>query len=55
MKLYAADFCGVHELRSATRELIEDFVNELASQAASDRTALLCKLNSYAPKQEGAA
>ena len=56
VKLYAADFCGVHELRSATRELVEDFVNELASQAASDRSSLLCKLNSYAPpKQEGAA
>jgi hypothetical protein len=55
VKLYAADFCGVHELRKATRELVEDFVNELASQAAADRTALLCKLNSYAPKQEGVA
>ena len=55
VKLYAADFCGVHELRSASRELVEDFVNELASQAAKDRTSLLCKLNSYAAKQEGAA
>jgi hypothetical protein len=55
VKLYAADFCGVHELRSATRELVEDFVNELANQAAADRDALLCKLNTYAPKQEGAA
>jgi hypothetical protein len=55
VKLYAADFCGVHELRSASRELVEDFVNELASQAASDRTSLLCKLKSYASKQEGAA
>jgi hypothetical protein len=55
VKLYAADFCGVHELRSASRELVEDFVNELASQAAADRDALLSKLNSYASKQEGAA
>jgi hypothetical protein len=55
VKLYAADFCGVHELRNATRELVEDFVNELATQAATDRTSLLSKLNSYAPTQEGAA
>jgi len=55
VKLYATDFCGVHELRSASRELVEDFVNELASKAAADRSSLLCKLNSYAPKQEGAA
>jgi len=55
VKLYAADFCGVHELRSASRELVEDFVNELASQAASDRTSLLSKLNSYAPTQKGVA
>jgi hypothetical protein len=55
VKLYAADFCGVHELRNATRELVEGFVKELASQAATDRTSLLSKLNSYAPTQEGAA
>jgi hypothetical protein len=54
VKLYAADFCGVHELRSATRELVEDFVNELAGQAAADRDALLCKLNAYAPKESAA-
>jgi len=55
VKLYASDFCGVHELRNATRELGEDFVKELATQAATDRTSLLSKLNSYAPTQEGAA
>jgi hypothetical protein len=55
VKLYAADFCGVRELRSASRELVEDFVNELAAQAANDRTSLLSKLNSYAPKEAGAA
>jgi hypothetical protein len=55
VKLYAADFCGVHELRSASRELVEDFVNELASQAAKDRDALLCKLNAYGLTQAGAA
>jgi len=55
VKLYAADFCGVHELRNASRELVEDFVNELATQAANDRDSLICKLNSYATKQVGAA
>jgi hypothetical protein len=55
VKLYAADFCGVNELRSASRELIEDFINELTGQAANDRHALVCKLNAYAAKQEGAA
>jgi hypothetical protein len=55
VKLYAADFCGVDELRNASRELVKDFVNEITRQAASDRASLLCKLNSYAPKQEGAA
>ena len=56
VKLYAADFCGVRELRTASRELVENFVTELAVQAANDRSSLLCKLNSYAaPKQEGAA
>jgi hypothetical protein len=49
VKIYAADFCGVHKLRNATRELVEDFVNELASQATADRDFLLCKLNSFAP------
>jgi len=55
VKLYAADFCAVRELRNASRESIERFVNELASRADTDRVSLLCKLNSYAPKREGAA
>jgi hypothetical protein len=55
VKLYAVDFCGVRELRNASRELVKDFVDELATRAAKDRNSLLCKLNAYAPKQEGAA
>jgi hypothetical protein len=55
VKLYAADFCGTKELRDASREQVAEFVNHLAEYAANDRDGLLCQLNSYAPKQEGAA
>jgi hypothetical protein len=47
VKRYAADFCGTQELRKASRESIESFVTTLAQQAATDRDALVCKLNSY--------
>lgn len=53
VKAYAIDFCAVKALRDATREQVENFVQELASWAKKDRNALLCQLNSYArPKQE---
>jgi hypothetical protein len=53
VKAYAVDFCGTKTLRDATREQVENFVQELAEWAAKDRNALLCQLNSYArPKQE---
>jgi hypothetical protein len=55
VKLYAADFCSTKELRDASREQVAEFVNHLAEYAANDRDGLLCQLNSYAPKQEGAA
>ena len=56
VKSYAIDFCGVKELRQASRQRIEDFVRQLADWAEKDRNALLCQLNSYAhPKQEGVA
>ena len=56
VKSYATDFCGVKTLREATREQVENFVQQLADWAEKDRNALLCQLNSYArPKQEGAA
>jgi hypothetical protein len=53
VKAYAIDFCGTKTLREATREQVENFVQQLADWAAKDRNALLCQLNSYArPKQE---
>ena len=53
VKAYAVDFCGTKTLREATREQVENFVQELADWAAKDRNALLCQLNSYErPKQE---
>ena len=55
VKSYATDFCGVKALRDATREQVENFVQHLADWAAQDRNALLCQLNSYAPRSEGAA
>jgi hypothetical protein len=47
VKCYAADFCGTEALRDASRDLVEAFVSTLAEEAAKDRAALVCKLNSY--------
>jgi hypothetical protein len=53
VKAYAVDFCGTKSLREASREQVENFVQQLADWAQKDRNALLCQLNSYArPKQE---
>jgi hypothetical protein len=53
VKAYAVDFCGTKTLREATREQVENFVQQLADWAEKDRNALICQLNSYArPKQE---
>src|SRR5271168_3787553 len=52
VKRYAADFCGTQELRDAGRDLIEAFVSTVAEEAAKDRAALLCKLNSYSQPEE---
>jgi hypothetical protein len=53
VKAYAVDFCGTTTLREATREQVENFVQQLADWAEKDRNALLCQLNSYPhPKQE---
>jgi hypothetical protein len=48
IKRYAADFCGTETLRDASRDLVEAFVSTVAKEAANDRAALVCKLNSYA-------
>jgi hypothetical protein len=56
VKSYATDFCGVKTLSEASREQVENFVQQLAEWAEKDRNALLCQLNSYAaPKQEHVA
>jgi len=56
VKAYAVDFCGTKTLRDATREQVENFVQQLADWAEKDRNALICQLNSYAhPKQEAVA
>jgi len=47
VKLYAADFCGTEALRDASRDLVEAFISTLAEEAAKNRAALVCKLNSY--------
>jgi len=53
VKAYAVDFCGTKTLRDATREQVENFVQQLADWAKKDRNALVCQLNSYSqPKQE---
>jgi hypothetical protein len=53
VKAYAVDFCGTKTLRDASREQVENFVQQLADWAEKDRNALLCQLNSYArPTQE---
>ena len=53
VKAYAVDFCGTKTRREASREQVENFVQQLADWAAKDRNALLCQLNSYPhPKQE---
>jgi len=51
VKRYAADFCGTEVLRDAGRDLVESFIATLAEQAAKDREALICKLNSYGNAQ----
>jgi hypothetical protein len=55
VKSYAVDFCGAKTLREASREQVEAFVTHLADWAEKDRNALLCQLNSYLGRKEGAA
>jgi hypothetical protein len=55
VKLFAVDFCGTKTLRDATRAQVENFVVHLADWAEKDRNALLCQLNSYMGRKEGAA
>jgi len=52
VKRYAADFCGTEALKEASREMVEDFINQLAEWAARDREGLLCHLNRYTKAAE---
>ena len=52
VKRYAADFCGAQQLRDASRELVQDFIQQLGSEASQDRSALVRKLSNYVPAQE---
>jgi hypothetical protein len=54
VKAYAVEFCGSASLRDASREQVERFVERLAERAATDRSALLCQLNSF-PRPADAA
>jgi hypothetical protein len=52
VKRYAADFCGIETLRDASRDLVKSFVSTIAEEAANNRAALVCKLNSYNQPEE---
>jgi hypothetical protein len=55
VKLYAADFCGVEEIRQASREQMSVFIERLGAEATSDADALRQKLAKYEKTQAGAA
>ena len=52
VKRYAADFCGTETLRDACRDLVAAFISTVTEEAAKDRAALICKLNSYSQPEE---
>jgi len=52
VKNYAADFCGTDSLSEASRESVQAFIAHLNKAAEENRDALLCKLNSFAPRVE---
>ena len=52
VKAYAADFCGTEALKEASRDLVESFIAHISKAANEDRSALICKLNSYAQSVE---
>ncbi len=54
VKRFATDFCGVPDLRQASREQVEAFITHIGELATKDRDGLVSKLNSYAEKHEGA-
>jgi hypothetical protein len=52
VKRYAADFCGTETVREASKDLVESFVSTISQEAANNRAALVCKLNSYNQPEE---
>jgi len=52
VKRYAAEFCGAEELREASRDMVETFIDHLGKWAIEDHAGLLSKLNSYSQAQE---
>ena len=55
VKLYAADFCGVEEIRQASREQMKRFIDHLAERATTDADAVRQKLASYQKAEAGVA
>jgi hypothetical protein len=55
VKLYAAEFCGVGEIRLASRKQMKRFIDHVSEQAATDPDALRQKLASYHKREEGVA
>ena len=52
VKRYAAEFCGTEELRAASRDMVEAFIDHLRKWAIEDHAGLLSKLNNYSQEQE---
>lgn len=52
VKRYAAEFCGTEELRAASRDMVEAFIDHLSKWALEDHAGLLSKLNGYSQAQE---
>jgi hypothetical protein len=55
VKSYAIDFCGVKTLKEASPEQVGNFIAHVADWATKDKSALVCQLNSYLGRKEGAA
>ena len=52
VKRYAAHFCGTQHVREASRELVQDFIQQLTSEASTDRKVLMDKLSRYSQTLE---
>jgi hypothetical protein len=52
VKTYAENFCGIGDLRSADREAVARFVENLANWATRDRNGLVAHLREYGHNKE---